>query len=254
MTTRPTRTPVSAGNWKMNANAAEARALCDGLTGIEQIDGVDVVLGPGFLQLAIVADAFGATDVGVAGQNMHTQPSGAYTGEVSPAQLAELADWVILGHSERRQFFCEDDLALQAKLVAAAEHHLKPILCVGETEAERENNRTRTVLTRQLSIALGDNAAPPGLVVAYEPVWAIGAGQPATPEQAQEAAGHIRALLEQVLGDAIAAQTRVLYGGSVKPDNVADFVREDDVDGALVGGAALDPNAFLEISRRIAGA
>ena len=250
----PDRTPISAANWKMNCANAEARALCDGLTGIERIDGVDVVLAPGFLQLPIVAAAFAETSVGVAGQNMHTQPSGAFTGEVSPAQLAELADWVILGHSERRQFFCEDDLALRAKLAAAAEHRLKPILCVGETRAERENNRTRTVLTRQINTALADQPAPPGLVVSYEPVWAIGAGQPATPEQAQEAAAHIRGLLQAALGEPIAAQTRILYGGSVKPENVADFVRCPDVDGALVGGASLDPNAFLEITRRIAAA
>ena len=250
----PERTPLSAANWKMNCTSAEARALCDGLAGIERIAGVEVVLAPGFLQLPIAAAAFADSAVGVAGQNMHTQPSGAFTGEVSPAQLAELADWVILGHSERRQFFCEDDLALQAKLAAAASHHLKPILCVGETQAERENNRTRTVLTRQINTALGDNPAPPGLVVSYEPVWAIGAGQPATPEQAQEAAAHIRGLLEAALGEPIAAQTRILYGGSVKPENVADFVRCPDVDGALVGGASLDPDAFLEITRRIAAA
>ena len=250
----PDRTPISAANWKMNCASAEARALCDGLAGIERIDGVEVVLAPGFLQLPIAAAAFAQTSVGVAGQNMHTQPSGAFTGEVSPAQLAELADWVILGHSERRQFFCEDDLALRAKLAAAAEHSLKPILCVGETQAERENNRTRTVLTRQINTALADQPAPPGLVVSYEPVWAIGAGQPATPEQAQDAAAHIRGLLESALGEPIAAQTRILYGGSVKPENVADFVRCPDVDGALVGGASLDPNAFLEITRRIAAA
>ena len=250
----PDRTPLSAANWKMNCSNAEARALCDGLAGIERIEGVEVVLAPGFPQLPIAAAAFADSAVGVAGQNMHTQPSGAFTGEVSPAQLAELADWVILGHSERRQFFCEDDLALQAKLAAAASHNLKPILCVGETQAERENNRTRTVLTRQITTALADQPAPPGLVVSYEPVWAIGAGQPATPEQAQEAAAHIRDLLEAALGEPLAAQTRILYGGSVKPENVADFVRCPDVDGALVGGASLDPNAFLEITRCIAAA
>ena len=250
----PDRTPLSAANWKMNCTNAEARALCGGLAGIERIEGVEVVLAPGFLQLPVAAAAFAGTSVGVAGQNMHTQPSGAFTGEVSPAQLAELAEWVLLGHSERRQFFCEDDLALRAKLAAAAEHGLKPILCVGETQAERENNRTRTVLTRQINTALADQPAPPGLVVSYEPVWAIGAGQPATPEQAQEAAAHIRGLLEDALGEPIAAQTRILYGGSVKPENVADFARCPDLDGALVGGASLDPNAFLEITRRIAAA
>ena len=250
----PNRTPISAANWKMNATNAEARALADGLAGIEQIEGVDVVLAPGFLQLAAVADAFADTAVGVAGQNMHTRPSGAFTGEVSPAQLAEIADWVILGHSERRQFFCEDDLALRAKLAAAAEHNLTPLLCVGESQAERENNRTNTVLTRQINTALADQPAPPGLVVAYEPVWAIGAGEPASPQQAQDAAAYIRNLLTDALGAETAEQIRILYGGSVKPDNVADFVRQPDVDGALVGGASLDPDAFLEITRRIAAA
>ncbi len=247
------RIPISAGNWKMNGTNAEADALCSGLAGIDAIPGVEVVLAPSFLQLSVVARHYADTSVQIAGQNMHTKPSGAFTGEVSPRQLAELADGVILGHSERRQFFCEDDQALELKLLAAVEHGLRPILCVGETEAEREHRRTNTVLTRQVSIALGEHPPPPGLVIAYEPVWAIGTGQAATPAEAEQAAAHIRSIVADKLGSAIAADTRILYGGSVKPENVADFVAQPDVDGALVGGASLDPDAFLAITRAIAG-
>ena len=247
-----TRTPIAAGNWKMNATNAEARALCRGLAGIDAIDGVDVVLAPSFTQLPLVWDFWCGTDVHIAGQNMHTQPSGAFTGEVSPAQLREVADWVILGHSERRQFFCEDDQALALKLRAAEAHDLTPILCVGESEAERENKRTTTVLTRQVSLALGDDPAPPGLVVAYEPVWAIGTGQAATPDEAQSACAHIRSVLAAVLDAETADAVRILYGGSVNADNVADFMAQPDVDGALVGGASLKADAFLDITRAIA--
>ncbi len=247
-----TRTPIAAGNWKMNGTNAEARALCRGLAGIDAIEGVDVVLSPTFTQLGLVWDFWCGTDVHIAGQNMHTQPSGAYTGEVSPVQLAEVADWVILGHSERRQFFCEDDQALALKLRTADAHGLTPILCVGESDAERENKRTANVLTRQVSIALGDDSAPAGLVVAYEPVWAIGTGKAANPDEAQSACAHIRSVLSGKLGAEAAVAVRILYGGSVKPDNTADFMAQPDVDGALVGGAALDADAFLAITRAIA--
>ena len=247
-----TRTPIAAGNWKMNGTNTEARALCRGLAGIDAIDGVDVVLAPSFTQLPLVWDFWCGTDVHIAGQNMHTQPSGAFTGEVSPAQLSEVADWVILGHSERRQFFCEDDQALALKLRVAEAHDLTPILCVGESEAERENKRTTTVLTRQVSLALGDDPAPTGLAVAYEPVWAIGTGQAATPDEAQSACAHIRSVLADVLDAETADAVRILYGGSVNADNVADFMAQPDVDGALVGGASLKADAFLDITRAIA--
>ncbi len=246
------RTPIAAGNWKMNGTSAEARALCRGLSGIDQIAGVEVVLSPSFTQLGLVWDFWCGTDVHIAGQNMHTQPSGAFTGEVSPLQLAEVADWVILGHSERRQFFCEDDQTLALKLRAADAHGLTPILCVGESEAERENKRTSAVLTRQVSLALGDDPPPAGLVIAYEPVWAIGTGQAATPEEAQSACELIRSVAADKLGADTADAVRILYGGSVKPDNIADFMAQPDIDGALVGGAALDADAFLAITRAIA--
>ena len=207
---------------------------------------------PSFTQLGLVWDFWCGTGVHIAGQNMHTQPSGAYTGEVSPVQLAEVADWIILGHSERRQFFCEDDQALALKLRTAETYGLTPILCVGESDAERENKRTANVLTRQVSIALGDDPAPNGLVVAYEPVWAIGTGKAATPDEAQSACAHIRSVLSDKLGAEAADAVRILYGGSVKPDNIAEFMSQSDVDGALVGGAALDADAFLAITRAIA--
>ena len=248
------RVPISAANWKMNMTNAEAEALCDGLEGIDDIGGVEIVIAPGFLQLETVARAFEGTKVWVAGQNMHSQPSGAFTGEVSPTQLAELAPWVLIGHSERRQYFCEDDEIIQRKLAAAQLHGLTPILCVGESQEERENRRTEAVLSRQVQTALGEQPVSEDLVVAYEPVWAIGAGEPATPQQAQAAAAHIRAQLEELIGRERTERTRILYGGSVKPENVADFVREPDVDGALVGGASLDADAFITITEEIAAA
>ncbi len=247
-----TRIPIAAGNWKMNGTNDEARALCQGLARIVDIDGVEVVLAPSFTQLGLVSEYFADTGVHIAGQNMHTQPSGAYTGEVSPVQLREVADTVILGHSERRQLFCEDDQALALKLRAAETYGLTPILCVGETEAERENRRTAAVLARQVRIALGDAPAPPGLIIAYEPVWAIGTGTAATPDVAQTACAHIRSVLADSLDADTAETVRMLYGGSVNPDNIADFMAQPDIDGALVGGASLEPDDFIAITRSIA--
>ena len=246
------RTPIAAGNWKMNGTNAEARALCRGLAGIDAIEGVEVVLSPSFTQLPLVWDFWCGTDVHIAGQNMHAKPAGAYTGEVSPSQLAEVADWVILGHSERRQFFCEDDQALALKLRAAAAHGLTPILCVGESEAEQENHRTTAVLTRQVSLALGGDSAPADLVIAYEPIWAIGTGKAATPDEAQVACSHIRSVVADQLGSDLADGLRILYGGSVNPGNIADFMAQTDVDGALVGGASLNADAFRAITQAIA--
>ena len=253
------RTPISAGNWKMHLSDAAADDLCRALLagGIDRVGGVQVVLAPGFLQLGRVRGHFartGESGVGVAGQNMHSRDEGAFTGEVSPAQLAEQADWVILGHSERRQYFCEDDGALRAKVAAALSHGLRPILCVGETVEERDAGRTAAVLTRQVGQALEGVDLPEDFVIAYEPVWAIGSGRAATTEQAQEAAAQIRELVRGQAGDAVAEGCRILYGGSVKPANAGDFAAQPDVDGALVGGASLDAEAFLAITRAIAGA
>ena len=252
------RIPISAGNWKMNLDNEAADDLCHALLlpdddAIHQVEGVQVVLAPGFLQIERVRDHFAGTGVGVAGQNMHARDSGAFTGEVSPAQLAEVASWVILGHSERRQYFCEDDGALNGKVTAALAHGLRPILCVGETTQERQADRTTAVLTRQVRQALDGIDLPHDFVIAYEPLWAIGSGQAATAEQAQAAAAVIRGLVRDAAGNDVADGCRILYGGSVKPDNAGEIAAQTDIDGALVGGAALDDQNFLAITRAVAG-
>ena len=249
-----TRTPISAGNWKMHLSNAEADALCDRLTGLADIDGVEVVLAPAFLQLARVRDRFRGSGLGIAGQNMHHDASGAYTGEVSPLQLREVADWVLLGHSERRQQACEDDSAVNRKVAAALAHGLRPILCVGERREERRAGRTEAVLTRQVQRALGGITVPPDFVIAYEPVWAIGSGEAASGEEAQAASFLIRTLITDLAGPPLADSLRILYGGSVTPHNIPDFAAQPDIDGALVGGASLDADAFLAITRAIAAA
>ena len=238
----------------MHATNAEADALCEGLRGIDAIAGVEVVLAPAYLQLARVADRFIGSGVGIAGQNMHFEEQGAFTGEVSPRQLAEVADWVIIGHSERRQYFCEDDRSVNAKVRAAQSHGLKPILCVGEQRTEREAERTEAVLRRQLHDGLDGLELPPGFVVAYEPTWAIGTGIPATGEVAQQVSALIRDLLAELQSPEIAETARILYGGSVKAENIAEFVAQPDIDGALVGGASLDAEQFTAITRAIAAA
>ena len=253
------RTPISAGNWKMHLTNEAAEDLCHALLlpdddAIHHVEGVQVVVAPGFLQIERVRDRLAGTGLGVAGQNMHARDEGAFTGEVSPVQLAEVASWVILGHSERRQFFCEDDAALNNKLVAALAHGLRPILCVGESSEERQAGRTTAVLTRQVGQALAGVELPEDFVIAYEPVWAIGSGEAATAEQAQEAAAVIRGLVRETAGEAVADGCRILYGGSVKPENAGAFAAQPDVDGALVGGAALNADDFLAITRAIAAA
>ena len=252
------RIPISAGNWKMYLIDAEADDLCNDLLDstlpIQEIAGVEVVLAPAFLQLPRVSSRFAGTGVGIAGQNMHAQPQGAFTGEVSPTQLRDVASWVILGHSERRQYFGETDVALQMKVAAALSHGLRPILCVGERLDERQAGQMQTVLTQQVTAALDGIDLPDGFVIAYEPVWAIGTGKAATAEQAQTAAATIRGLVAGLAGIARADSLCVLYGGSVKPDNVAAFAAQPDVDGALVGGAARDAAAFLAITQAIASA
>ena len=252
------RMPISAGNWKMHLIDAEADDLCNGLLSsdppIQEVEGIEVVLAPAFLQLPRVSSRFAGTGVGIAGQNMHGHVQGAFTGEVSPMQLREVASWVILGHSERRQYFGETDTALQAKVASALSHGLRPILCVGERLEERQEGQMQAVLTQQVTGALEGIDLPDGFVIAYEPVWAIGTGEAATAEQAQTAAATIRGLVAGIAGIARADALRVLYGGSVKPDNIATFAAQPDVDGALVGGAALDAAAFLAITQAIAAA
>ena len=244
------RTPLIAGNWKMHKTVSEAEQFIQALLPrVSTADGIDVGICPPFLALQAMVDSARGSRVEVYGQNAHQAEEGAYTGEVSPAMLVEVGvHGVILGHSERREMFGESDRALQQKVPAALDAGLVPILCVGETEEEREADETERKLRHQVqedlmrveTDRLGD------VVIAYEPIWAIGTGRVATPEQAQEAIAFVRALVADRSPEQ-AERTRVLYGGSVKPDNAGELLALPDVDGALVGGASLDPEAFAAI-------
>jgi triosephosphate isomerase len=245
-----TRTPFIAGNWKMNKTVAEAeRFVAALLPRVAAVDGVEVVLCPPFLALQALVDSARGSQVAIYAQTMHEADEGAFTGEVSAAMLAELeVAGVVLGHSERREHFNETDKALQLKVPKALEAGLTPILCVGETEDERERGETERKLRHQVREGLEkvpiERLAE--VVVAYEPIWAIGTGRTATPEQAQEAVAFVRALVAGF--DAAAAErVRILYGGSCKPGNAAELMALPDVDGALVGGASLDPADFAAI-------
>jgi triosephosphate isomerase len=242
------RTAYIAANWKMHKTVAEAAHFVDVLLPRIAATQSDVVLCPPFTALAEVVERRRGTAVKVAAQNMHEEESGAFTGEVSAPMLAELdVEAVVLGHSERRQYFNETDEALARKVPAALAHHLEPILCVGESEEARDNGETEVVLERQLQADLAslEDAQVPEVVIAYEPIWAIGTGKVATPEQAQEACAFIRDVLRA--RGAAADEVRILYGGSVKPANAAELLALPDVDGALVGGASLDPEEFAAI-------
>jgi triosephosphate isomerase len=242
------RTPYIAANWKMNKTVAEAAEFVDALLPRIAATRSDVVICPPFTALTAVVERRYGTAVKVAAQNMHEEESGAFTGEVSASMLAELdVEAVVLGHSERRQLFGETDEALARKVPAALAAELEPILCVGETEEARDGGETETVLERQLQADLAgvSNDDLERVVVAYEPIWAIGTGRTATAEQAQHACAFIRDVLRARGG--AADKVRVLYGGSVKPANAAELLSQPDVDGALVGGAALDPEDFAAI-------
>jgi triosephosphate isomerase (TIM) len=244
------RTPFIAGNWKMHKTVSEAEQYIQALLpAVSSIDGVDVAICVPFTDLQAMVDSTRGSRVEVFAQNMHEEAQGAYTGEVSAPMLTEIdVHGVVLGHSERRQLFGETDRALSHKLPAALDAGLKPILCVGETEDERERGDTERKLRHQVQEAL-ERLTPEQIAhvtVAYEPIWAIGTGKVATPEQAQEAVAFVRALVAD-RAPAAAAVVRVLYGGSVSSDNAAELLALPDVDGALVGGASLDPASFAQL-------
>ncbi len=241
-----------AGNWKMNKTVTESLALVRELRGVlSQVrDRVEIAVAPPFTALHPVAKALEDSNIAVAAQNCHPEASGAFTGEVSAPMLKELGcSYVILGHSERRQLFGETDAGVNRKTAAALKAGLLPIVCVGETLAEREANRTLEVVSTQVKGCLSGFGAAEGarFVIAYEPVWAIGTGKVATTQQAQEVHAHIRELLSQQWGRETAAQVRIQYGGSVKPDNAAELLAQPDIDGALVGGASLKAADFAAI-------
>ncbi|MFL5819178.1 MAG: triose-phosphate isomerase [Solirubrobacteraceae bacterium] len=244
------RTPLIAANWKMHKTVVEARAYVeDLLPRLEGAGGVDVAVCPAFTALAATVQSARGSQLAVIAQNMHHDAAGAFTGEVAPPMLTELGvDGVILGHSERREHFGETDRALQAKVPAALEAGLLPVLCVGEAEEEREAGATQRRLRHQVqeNLARVPSDGLAGVVIAYEPIWAIGTGRVATPEQAQEAIAFIRALVGDRDGEA-AGRTRILYGGSVDPKNARGLLTLPDVDGALVGGASLQTESFAAI-------
>ncbi len=246
------RRPYLAANWKMNKTLEEADLFLDRfLPSLGDVTACDFVICPPFTVLSPAADRCRGTPVRIAAQNMHEEQSGAFTGEVSARMLTAVGvEAVVLGHSERRALFAETDEALARKVPAALAAGLEPILCVGESEAQREDGETEAVLRRQLEADLAEipDERLASVVIAYEPIWAIGTGKTATPEQAEEACEFVRALVAE--RDAGAAQAvRVLYGGSVKPDNAGELLGQPDIDGALVGGASLDPDDFLAICK-----
>ena len=248
-----TRIPLIAGNWKMYKTGPEAiDAARDLGRRIAGATDVDVMIAPPFTALAPVSDALQDTPIAVGAQNLHWESQGAFTGEIAPGMIkAAGCRYAIVGHSERRQLFGETDGDVNRKVQAALAAGLIPVLCIGETEAEREAAETFSVLDKQIRFGLeGVSLQNPGdLVVAYEPVWAIGTGKTATREQAQEAHAFIRGLLRELYGEPLADAVRILYGGSVKPDNIAALMGMDDIDGALVGGASLEPETFARIVR-----
>ena len=251
------RTPFIVGNWKMFKTIPEAReALTVLRVAVRDVDRVECGVAPPFPALVTAAEILEGSGIALAGQNMHPDAEGAFTGEVSAPMLkAAGAGYVILGHSERRQLFGEDDAFIARKVEAALEHELTPILCVGETFEQREADETVAVVTSQLGGGLTavKGAELPQLVVAYEPVWAIGTGLTATPEQAQQVHALIRNFLDDLLGPTSASRIRIQYGGSVTLDNAVELLAQPDIDGALVGGASLDPDSFAAIITAVAG-
>ena len=245
------RQPFIAGNWKMFTNTATARDLATAVvTGVGSSTSVRVAVCPPFPYLATVADALRGSSVALGAQNCYPEKEGAFTGEVSPVMLADVGcRWVILGHSERRHVLGENDAVINRKIKAALAAGLGVIFCVGETLQEREEDRTESVLETQLTGGLDGLEAPEigKIVVAYEPVWAIGTGTNATPEQAQQAHAFIRRQIGKEFGEEAAAALLIQYGGSVKPENAASLLNQPDVDGALVGGASLKAEQFLAI-------
>ena len=247
------RTPVIAGNWKMNTTVAEAAELVKAMKEkLHPIAGVEKVLCPPFVSLTTVKELIKGTSIKLGAQNMYFERSGAYTGEVSPAMLAGLCEFVILGHSERRGYFGETDQMVNKKAKAALAAGLTPIVCVGESLEQNNAGETVQVITRQVKAAFEDIDAPKGTIIAYEPIWAIGTGKSASGEQANAVIKVIRDMIVRIYGDHIAQAMRIQYGGSVNSANIAEFIRQPEIDGALVGGASLKAPDFLGIVEQTA--
>jgi triosephosphate isomerase len=245
------RTPLIAGNWKMNTTVSKAIELVNEMfPELDRIDNVDKVICPPFISLVAIKELIKGSTIKLGAQNLYFEEKGAYTGEISPLMLAELCEFVIVGHSERRHYFNETEDIVDKKVQAALKVGLKPILCIGESLEENEAGKTEEVLTRQLSSPSARIYYFSGTVLAYEPIWAIGTGRAATGKQANETIGFIRQHIARQYGKGIAQQVRILYGGSVTANNIAEFVNQPEIDGALVGGASLKASEFLSIVRQ----
>ncbi len=245
------RIPMIAGNWKMNTTISEATELVKAIrAGLDQIDSVDKVICPPFVSLTAVKELIKGSSIKLGAQNLYFEEKGAYTGEISPLMLAELCEFVIIGHSERRQYFHETDRVVNKKIRAALKTGLKPILCIGERLAENEAGKTEEVVTKQLRSSLAGIDYHHGLAIAYEPVWAIGTGRAATGKQANETIGLIRHNVGRIYDEEAARGVRILYGGSVTAGNIAEFVEQSEIDGALVGGASLKADQFFSIVKQ----
>ena len=246
------RKNIIAANWKMNMTPSETAAFLDPfLKTFPEATSVDIVIAPPFVSLAKASETITSNPaVALSAQNMSHEASGAFTGETSAAMLKEVGcEYVILGHSERRSLYGEDDIVINKKVHATLTAGLKPILCIGESLEERDGGQLEFVLSQQLEGSLAGISAEQmaDIVIAYEPVWAIGTGRTATPEQAQETQAYVRSVLATLFGGDVAGATRIQYGGSVKPGNAAELIGQPDIDGFLVGGASLDPTSFAEI-------
>jgi triosephosphate isomerase len=245
------RVPLIAGNWKMNTTVSEAIRLVNEMRlGLDEIDNVQKVICPPFVSLAAVRELIKGSTIKLGAQNLYFEARGAYTGEISSIMLSDLCEFVIVGHSERRQYFQETEEIIDKKVRAALKVGLKIILCIGEKLEENEAGRAEEVLTRQLSSPSAKIYYSSGLILAYEPVWAIGTGRAASGKQVNETIGFIRRHISRQCGRGIAQGVRILYGGSVTPGNIAEFMSQPEVDGALVGGASLKADDFLSIVRQ----
>ena len=246
------RTPFIAGNWKMNTNLKEAKNLASDLLSLDSVEGVDKVLCPPFISLSLIKDIVKGSTLKLGAQNMHFEEKGAYTGEISPLMLVNLCEYVILGHSERREYFFETDEMVNNKVHAAINASLKPIVCVGEKLTDKDNGLTAEVITRQVKGAFSEVASPNNIVIAYEPIWAIGTGRAASSKQANDTIGLIRSVIGLLYDTTIAQSIRILYGGSVTSENIYDFISQKEIDGALVGGASLKSEEFISIVKQSA--
>lgn len=247
------RKPIIAGNWKMFKTTAEAIEFIEQVKGKAEVPGIESVICAPYISIAELVQATKSSSIRIGAQNVHFEDQGAYTGEISGGMLKHLGvTYVIIGHSERRAYFAETDEIVNKKMKAAFRNHLVPILCVGEKGEEREAGVTELVCKKQVDAAFQDISPEEAIqtVIAYEPIWAIGTGKSSTAQDAQQVIGYIRQLLKSIYGDKVASQIRIQYGGSVKPENIAEYMAQPDIDGALVGGASLQAESYIQLVGR----